>query len=189
MFWGIDPSISNTGLVGLDENGELVVAMDCGKNLTEKFKVARYVQQAALIAEVIKGYQGPHFLAYEDYIYDEKCKHKLASLAEQGGAIKAALLGIGVTETIYASPTEVKLFGYGDGHATKPMVAEAMIIEFPELKGRVSRRQGYDLTDAASLALMCLYNHDPDLAIALSKDASRTRDRAGLALKKAVIPL
>ena len=166
MYWGIDPSITNTGLVGLDDDGWLVVAEDCGpknKELSYMNKLTRtekYIAEAERVASFISKYGGPYYIAYEDYAYGEKGKDgHMLELAEYNGVLKSTLFKLGVNEIIRVPPTSLKSFIVNYGFAEKDEVKGFVKLQYPELAKRTN-----DVTDAAALAMFCLCSNNPHLA-------------------------
>lgn len=154
-FLGIDPSISNTGVVLLDGTGAFVDAVN-GKDFIGRVKgFERYGNQVrGIIAWVKERVQStPVYCGYEDYSFGSP--HRAFDLAEYGGVLKGALhWDLKVQDLHLIAPTAAKLFATGRGTATKDMVQDAVIQEAPELEGCSS-----DVADAFSLARFASFIH------------------------------
>ena len=176
VYAGIDPSITNTGVVLLGEDGELVAAINGSVAYAKKkfsYNIERYLVQASYIAGELAKYRIAAS-AYEDYSMNSI--HRVYDLAEYGGVLKRELLMIGVKPWL-VPPTVNKKFATGHGDAGKEMVAKQAINECPALLNLGKRKLTNDITDAFFLAKYALYRSSPSVAatIDLGNKALRTR--------------
>jgi len=186
VFLGIDPSITNTGVVLLGSDGRLLTAYD-GK--TAKHSVPdtvkgmdsafRYMAQTrGILEEVARFSAGSRVvIGFEDYAFN--ATHQAFSLGEYGGVLKAALADFGReqgAEMHLLAPTHVKKFGAGNGMAAKEEMMRAAVAECPELAEASS-----DVCDAFFMAKIVLYRTDPALAVAVDRGNPLLRHRLGMA--------
>lgn len=148
-FLGIDPSITNTGVVLLDPDGNLSDYMDAKQCHKGSTGFARYEKQASGITKWVKEHTGknPVVCGYENYSL--RSIHRAYDIAEYGGILKLALRKcLGVKQPIYlVPPTMCKSFATGYGYATKDQMRDKAAEEAPELKGKSA-----DICDAYFLA-------------------------------------
>lgn len=170
LYIGIDPSISNTGVVCLNESGSLVLALD-GKNAPgassrNKDDIGRYQAQASYILEALEALEGEiSAIAYEDYSFDSV--HRAYSLAEYGGILKLSLKSLDIESMLLIAPTQNKKFATGSGFSGKGYVREAAFRECPELE---RSRASSDICDAYFLAKIAWYHADSDAAFHCERD-------------------
>ena len=110
-FVGIDPSVSNTGVVCLDMDGRFRAALN-GRDLVDRrqaYGIRRHVDQVAGICRFLADFS-IIALAYEDYSYGSV--HRAYTLAEFNGILKAGLLDI-LPPPLFVAPTVNKKFATG----------------------------------------------------------------------------
>ena len=156
-YVGIDPSITNTGLVVLDFNGELLLAMD-GKDGYKGLKKApnairHYIQQVKHITDALAFYD-IKAIGYEDYSYNSV--HKAYSLAEYNGILKADIARTLEKDVVLIAPKRNKRFAVGNGMAGKEPVMAQAHAECPDLPKGCSE----DICDAYFLAKYVWYMND-----------------------------
>ena len=158
-FWGIDPSITNTGVCCFNPDDIFSPAVYEGKTFTKGLTgFARYGAEACGIANLFDN-ACENYVVYEDYSYGSI--HNAYSLAEYGGILKYELYKAGAN-ILFVAPTVIKRFATGNGASDKPVVAQALQdYDFPFLKNNPSN----DITDACAMAMLCLFVHAPELAI------------------------
>ena len=156
MFWGIDPSIKNTGVVCLNSEGKVLIALDAGNKKKSIFPFVEYAKQATKIADLFNP-DNINYIVYEDYSYNST--HKEYSLSEFGGVLKYFIGTTKPASFIYAAPKQVKVFATGSGMASKEIVALHIksMLDFPKCVS-------FDITDAGALALLCFFKYQPDIA-------------------------
>lgn len=168
-YVGIDPSITNTGMVILDSEGNLVRCVNSKDHKVSKSKFAsldtieRYAQIADYVTTELafthKSPEAAEFrIVYEDYAYD--ATHKAYSLAEFNGILKYMLSELGNVQCTLVAPTIVKRFATGNGGAGK----EAMMLQAQQ-ECKSMADQSNDVCDAFFMAKMSVYRHDADKAI------------------------
>lgn len=177
VFAGIDPSITNTGVVCVGEDGALVAAFNghdahmCRKSMSD---VQRYAAQAERISEFLSDYDVAA-CGYEAYSFGSV--HRAYSLAEYGGVLKYRLHLLGVVPTLIP-PTVAKKFGTGRGDADKIMMSEQAVMECPGLAAAGVFSD--DVCDAWFLARMAWYASSPTRAARLERGSQLLRTRLGL---------
>lgn len=189
VFLGVDPSITNTGVVLLGSDGQLLTAYD-GKaakysvppavdGLDNAFRF--YAQVRGIVDEVAKHASGKKIVVgFEDYAFN--ATHQSFSLGEYGGVLKHALAELGTDHGMsfhLLAPTHVKKFGAGNGMAAKEEMMRAATEECPGLEGASS-----DVCDAFFMAKLVLYRTDPALAVALDRGNPLLRHRLVMANHK-----
>lgn len=154
LFLGIDPSITNTGVVLLDADGKLLGCAD-GSEYTKGIKgFDRYIAQAEGVARFVQSLckaKCTIICGYEGYSYNSP--HRAFDLAEYGGILKQVLrkhLGI---DTIYLiPPTLNKNFATGHGTASKELMQQAAADECADLSDTSN-----DICDAYFLAMFAAF--------------------------------
>ena len=150
FYLGIDPSITNTGVVVLDAEGKFVDAAD-GKRFVGKAKgFDRFRRQADGIVDFVSRVTGnrPVCCGYEGYSFGSV--HRTYDLAEYGGILKDALRKI-ASPVYIVPPTTNKAFAVGNGAAGKEAVRKAALAE-----GLAEGLSG-DIYDAYFLALFAAF--------------------------------
>lgn len=177
---GVDPSITNTGVVVLDaDNGRLLCAFDGRKGcagLKTKNDIARYVAQTKFIGAWLSEYE-IRKVAYEDYSFGST--HRAYSLAEFGGILKARLNELCMDGITLVAPTQNKKFACGDYLASKVKMRESALAECSELGGSPS----FDICDAYFLALFAWYRENPKAAARLHSGNRHLRMRLEMTRK------
>lgn len=158
-FWGIDPSITNTGVCCFSPEDFFSPAVYDGKTFTKGITgFARYGAEACGIAGLFDA-SCTNYVVYEDYSYGSI--HNAYSLAEYGGILKYELYKAGAN-IMFAAPTIIKRFATGNGASEKAVVAQALTeYNFGFMKDNPSN----DITDACAMAMLCVFVHAPELAI------------------------
>lgn len=160
-YVGIDPSITNTGIVVLDTSGDIVTAYEPSKLLNEEAKSKYDLSHKIFRYKAISDFVRNKFnrltlldkliIGYEDYSYASI--NKSYTIGEFGGVLKLSLLNIGCLVRIhFIPPTVVKYFATGNGSATKKM----MVSRFNKDHDNLSNNS-HDLVDAYFLAEMVGY--------------------------------
>lgn len=155
LYVGVDPSITNTGLVILDEHGSLVKR--CNGSLPEEKKrepIHRYSMICHGLCATLP-WDAPEFVVgYEDYSFGST--HRAFALAEFGGLLKYSLLNSGAKSINLFAPMWNKKFATGSGTADKKRIMEQAAGECPALEGETS-----DVCDAYFLAKAAWYAFAP----------------------------
>jgi Holliday junction resolvasome RuvABC endonuclease subunit len=171
-FVGIDPSISNTGLVVLDTYGKLLHFAD-GKNSYGKeqysYDIDRYLCQSVYIVHILQKYSA-RAICYEHYAFNSV--HQAYSLAEYGGVLKAQIYAACNREVELVAPLRNKKFATGCGTADKKMMQRQAGAECPELAGASD-----DVCDAYFLAKYGFYKQFPQRAVQLDRGNPHLRTR------------
>lgn len=178
FYAGIDPSITNTGLVIIDSQGVIIEKVD-GSDIYQNNKfdgIDRYIAQAEYITGYLNRYSVSR-IAYEDYAYS--AVHKAYSLAEYGGILKAAIYRSCGLEPFLVAPKKLKKFASGNGSATKMIMKKQAMLE------GVSQDTSYDICDAFFLAKYMLYLSDTVAARKMDAHNPKLRSRLELILKQA----
>lgn len=174
VFVGIDPSITNTGIVALDQEGSLLLIRGVGDTkslliLKNMSKVHLKTQKSYLVLSEIASTVTSDVLGlasssediiigYENYSYASD--HKAERIGELGGVLKTSLAVNNVALDLVA-PTQVKLFATGHGHASKNQMKKAAIAEEPTLANYVPKKADhfFDICDAFFLAKFIWYKY------------------------------
>ncbi|MGN1038316.1 MAG: hypothetical protein ACI4P0_02855 [Mailhella sp.] len=178
MFYlGVDPSISNTGMVLLDDRGKILCTVngrDAGavpKRANGFSEAARYAHTADFLFRSLNIPEGEEVrMVYEDYAYD--ATHRAFSLGEFGGVLKGRLMNLPGARVYYAAPMAVKKFATGNGGAGKGLMVAQAVLEAPLLSGETD-----DVCDAFFMAKMALYLHDAEAAVRMDTGNSLLRLR------------
>lgn len=177
LFLGIDPSITNTGVVLLGTDGKLIGYVN-GGDFTKGLKgFERYEAQAEGIVGFIQGlscsYDCPIVCGYEGYSFNSP--HRAFDLAEYGGILKHALRRWLKAETIYLIPPMVnKNFATGHGTASKELMQQAAADECADLLDTSN-----DICDAYFLAMFAAFVN----GVRNSANRKLMRKRISLTLK------
>lgn len=154
---GVDPSITNTGVVILDPGGTLFGCCNAGafgkdRSLPE---IQRHINQRDRIVNFLESlgvFPGKNtVLAWEDYSFNST--HKAYSLAEYNGVLKSSLFNYSPNPIIYVPPLRLKKFATGNGHADKNMMIARAKAECAELGDKPTS----DICDAFFLAKYAFY--------------------------------
>ena len=131
-YAGIDPSISNTGVVLLDERGRTLSTYNSKTGCRKKdysSDILFYKGRADEILSFVREHSGSGLFAvvYEDYSFNSM--HKTYSLAEYGGILKMTLMtAFPNTAFHFSAPATIKKFATGTGTATKEMMRDKALL-------------------------------------------------------------
>ncbi|MFW6134795.1 MAG: crossover junction endodeoxyribonuclease RuvC [Elusimicrobiota bacterium] len=177
-FAGVDPSITNTGIVVLDQNMEVEWISESSQIVSNK--VVRSTQSLRLQAlkeyleNTLKRYEGLS-VAYEHYSFQST--NKAFSLGELGGVYKLALFEMTGEDPVLVPPGILKKFATGHGSASKEGIIRAAINEG-------LGHYDDDICDAFFLAKFCYYRICPEEAIKLDSNKKLVRNRLNLTQKE-----
>lgn len=185
VFVGIDPSITNTGVVALSAQGKLLAWGNSKQRRAPADKSTPYhsllrlreisdyvleiVQSAALEAQV--------FIGYENYSFESQ--NFAFTLGEHGGVLKLALVEEGYQLDL-VEPKRLKKFAVGAGAAGKEAIMQAAREECLGIQHLNSRDCTDDLCDAYFLAKWAWYRHAPRLAACHDTSTKLLRKRLEL---------
>ena len=180
FFVGIDPSITNTGVVVLDEAGGFVSAYN--SSVVKKRKgvsdIELYRERTdgiiAFLRDFTKGDNEISAISYEGYSFGSV--HRGQSLAEFGGILKFRILEEFGLRCQLPVPTEVKKFATSKGNALKERVMRCALDEAPAL-AELGKKLTTDVCDAYFLAKMSWYCGLPDAAVKFETNRSLVRAR------------
>ncbi len=181
-FVGVDPSITNTGLVVLDSSGSLCGCVN-GRAYDDKRlePIRRYDRIATWLSLYMEDCMEPpaseYCIGYEDYSYGSV--HRGFSLAEFGGVLKLRLHGSEQSSLMLIAPSSNKLFATGHGHATKEEVMAQAGRECQELYKLPKKELTSDICDAYFLAKAAWYANAPAEAV-LRNETNRAMLRGRL---------
>lgn len=164
LYVGIDPSISNTGVVVLDENQEVIKIYEPSQEQAIKhdpsFKhvVRRYQLLSLAVVSELEALVRNHracsevVICYEDYSYESV--NKAFTIGEFGGVLKTSLFYSAYLDVkmCLIPPTTLKLFATGYGLSTKENMLEYFLKIFP-----TGKEWSNDAVDAFFLAEMAGY--------------------------------
>lgn len=147
---GIDPSYSGTGVVILDAQYKVIsyslIRLPQGPQ--------RLLRAGKALHTQLKVVQGFGLAVLEDAAYGAPSRITVGKLKELSGVYKFILEAHGI-EWCTPSPSEVKKHVTGWGRSEKHMVAKAL---YDRYAIRFDNDKGYDLSDAASLAIWGIEN-------------------------------
>lgn len=188
LYIGVDPSITNTGVVALTDAGELVGSFNSKsipacKGKTKRSKkepgyewlrladiadgVVNFIEECR---EKVGGVGKDHVVCgYEHYSFDSV--NLSYTTGELGGVLKLALAQRGI-DIHLVQPTRLKKFATGSGHATKDKMQDEAQAECTELKGATD-----DVCDAYFLAKFAWYLHEVQSAAKAEKGIALLRHR------------
>jgi len=151
-YIGIDPSLTATGLVVLDENQKIV----CQKVISSKLKgIRRLIEiEEELSEELCKFFGDIKETFYENYSFASKFGQAF-SLGELGGVLKKFLVENEVEYTVVA-PASLKKFITGKGNMKK----EQMLLQI--YKRYNLEFNNNNLGDAFGLAILAYKFHNRD---------------------------
>ena len=166
-YVGIDPSISNSGVVVLDHGGEIISAIEPTKEIKKLKHTKKILKHPILRYKTISEYIQDHLndlwdasylrhgitfiIGYEDYSFDST--NKSFTMGEFGGVLKVAIVDMApLVQLYYVPPTTLKLFATGNGGATKEMMVAQYNNDHPK-----NTMDSHDLVDAYYLAEIAGY--------------------------------
>ena len=179
-FVGIDPSITNTGLVILDSSGSVLEAAD-GKMAYKghKFQCSteKYIRQADYLIRILSRYKGMIAgIAYENYSFNSV--HKGYSLAEYGGILKSRLWQDLNCDVHLIAPATNKKFATGFGMCGKNAVIECAQKEVTRFW---EHKPSEDIADAYFLARIAMYLSLPETSAGLDRNCPHAAVRSEIA--------
>lgn len=193
LIVGVDPSLTNTGVILLNTHGDVVHSIETRYVLKDWHKLsskdrnspAGQINRLYLISRTIEyeiqgvlphKYYGMISVGYEDYSFDSL--NRAFSLGELGGVLKCTLANLPArfVDFIMVSPMEVKKFalGRGDCKEKEPVMSQAALEE-PCLAETTS-----DLCDAYFLAKFAWYSNCPAQVMKFEKDGNKNNLRLRL---------
>lgn len=190
MFVGVDPSISNTGVVVLDSKGEVRGSFnskhrkDKTKKSTAHQDLIRYEEIASFVAESVKASCGDvrPIIAYENYSFNSI--NYSFTLGELGGVLKLRLIQE-FENLVLVEPLRVKKFATGLTGADKDKMITAAKQETVHFETLSRKAMTSDICDAYFLAKIAWYIGDPKSAAA--RDAGKNHVRTRLTLTKTIL--
>jgi len=189
LFAGIDPALGNTGVVILDEQGQMIEHLN-SRDIVKKPKKASdtpdyySILRMEMITECVtwlftkQGKDARIFCSCEDYSHDST--HRVFTMAEFNGVLRLGIVkAVGHLHLI--APSTLKKFGANHGHATKEqMVAQAK--EESAAIAKLSKKQlTSDICDAYFLAKHAWYRYAPHAAAKHETNRQWLRARLELA--------
>ena len=170
-YLGVDPSITNTGLVVLDSKMKVVRVAESNKTLKNSVvrnaKIERLKLLRDFLLDTIEDYSEIK-AGYEDYSYQSI--NKSFTLGELGGVYKVALWERTEEEPLFVPPGKLKRFATGHGSASKDqMVAMA------EREGFTG--YSHDICDAYFLAKYAYYQAAPKETVKYEPNKKLLRSR------------
>lgn len=193
FFAGVDPSITNTGVVILDALGEVAGCYNSkhrqnksGKKVPFN-KILRYGEIADFVVSSIKSCTGPEdcMVGYEDYSFDSE--NKAFTIGELGGVLKLSLV-LSFDGIILVEPRRLKKFATGLGQADKEKMISHAEQESQSIKALAAKQKTSDVCDAYFLAKVAMYAASPKAAATHDLNHGLLRERLSTAkiLRKGV---
>ena len=176
FYAGIDPSISNTGLVILDSKMNVVHQINGKITSKSNYDIENYINQAKYIVSFLAD-KNISAIGYENYSFNST--HRAYSLAEYNGILKSEILRVCNKNTTLISPMQLKKFATGNGHADKNIVMQKAKEECPLFDKSTSS----DICDAYFLAKYAFYKNNQQLAVTLENGNSLLRTRLEISAK------
>ncbi|WP_346666092.1 crossover junction endodeoxyribonuclease RuvC [uncultured Mailhella sp.] len=163
-YAGIDPSITNTGVVLLDERGRTLATYNSKTGCRKKDYASDILFYRSRADEIIsfireRSADGLSAAVYEDYSFDSV--HRTYSLAEYGGILKMTLMtAFPNTAFHFSAPATIKKFATGTGTATKEMMRDKAVFESALIANLGAGERTFDVCDAYFMASMARYVHE-----------------------------
>lgn len=185
-FAGIDPSITNTGVVVLDEHGQVALAFNGKESYARPYKrgaydIDHYQRQADYIGGKLRPY-ALRAIAIENYSYGSI--HKGLCLGEYGGVLKYVLRQVfPAIQPLLVAPTRNKLFATGNGGAGKDPVKVSAMLDSQALSD-LGKKLTDDICDAYFLAKYAWYATMPKQAAQAELGQPLLRTRLELVMSK-----
>lgn len=189
MFAGVDPSITNTGIVVLGTKGEILGCFNSSKRQNKRppkslnQELLRYEEIAVFTEASIRSCgEGPVFTAYENYSYNSV--NLAFTIGELGGVLKLSL--VKAFDALYlVEPLRVKKFATGIANVGKDEMIEQAKKEDSYFSNLNKKELTSDICDAYFLAKIAWYIGAPKSAAA--KDPHRGLVRPRLTLIKDIL--
>lgn len=172
-YIGVDPSLSNTGLVVLNNDMQPELVKESKAEVVKSTSVARLAVLRDFLISNLGEYKEHVYVGYEDYSY--RSVNKSFTIGELGGVYKFTIYQLWGREPYLISPGKLKLFATGYGGADKKMmVATANKEGF--------KQESHDICDAYFLAKYAFYKHKPERAADLDINTKLIRNRLEVCL-------
>jgi Holliday junction resolvasome RuvABC endonuclease subunit len=189
MFIGIDPSISNTGVVVIGNDGNVTTIKNSKhllKNINKNvpyYELFRYRYITDSIIKTLKtalkqGNACDCLLTYEAYSYNST--NLPFTIGEFNGILKLRLVEEFSNITLI-EPTKLKKFATGTGNATKQSIITQAKIESGYVNKLQNRELTDDVCDAFFLAKIAMYIGNPNLAVQIDNKHPLLRERLKIA--------
>ena len=178
-FAGVDPSITNTGIVVLNDRMEVVEARESSSEIKKSVIRSTNALRLKLLRQYLQNTLEAYSelcVAYEHYSFQSV--NKAFSLGELGGVYKLALFELTESEPYLVPPGKLKQFAVGTGAASK----EAMVEQAS--KEGFQYCESHDLVDAYFLAKFCMYLILPREAVKLDTYRNLVRNRLTITQKE-----
>lgn len=174
LYAGVDPSISNTGIVVLNCSGEVIKAVNTKHTKTSDDYYLKLRDIAKHVSDVLREETGEVLVYYEDYSFSSV--NRTYRLGELGGVLRTELVAqFGAIHLV--APRLLKKFAVNNGAADKvPIIAEALA-ESTWLSELPKRQLTSDLCDAYFLARMGWYIDNWDNITTLETNKKFLRQR------------
>ena len=196
VYVGVDPSLTNTGVVVLGSAGQVLAVGNAKEALKDWHKLKKEIRKgpaaqifrlslieeyvSEVIEEALATYDSETLInvGYEDYSFDSL--NRPYALGELGGALKSALLKR-VTGITLVPPTLLKQFSTGHGQADKNTVIAQAKLENKDLKALGKKHCTDDVCDAYFLAKFAWYKKSPELVVKYETCKDNLRSRLEIA--------
>lgn len=184
VFIGVDPSLTNTGFVVLNQEGNMEVFRN-SKNSTFMKKAAKADVYTRLIAlnnflayELDELKEFEIYAGYEGYSFNSV--HKALTTGEIGGVLRTELIRRGIP-TLISSPLSLKKFATSHGFAEKEKMQAQAKEEHPFFSSVADSKFTSDIADAYFLAKMAWYRFAPEDAVTHDNNKQLKRNRLTVA--------
>lgn len=176
IFVGVDPSITNTGVVMLAEDGEVIDVFNSKtikhSNNNDYIKL-KTIANAVVNIIAVRGSTEVQ-ICYEDYSFSSV--NRTYRLGELGGVLRSELVAAFGNIHLVA-PRLLKKFAVNTGSADKPEIIKAATEESQYLKDLPAKQLTSDICDAYFLARICWYLFNWDKLVKLITDKKLLRQR------------
>lgn len=175
-FVGVDPSLTNTGVVVLDAQGNLVSAHNTGKLVKGNWGKGvkdQMLRMECIAHTVLSLVPEDSCVGYEDYSFDSV--NQPYTTGELGGILRLHLVRV-VQDFVLVAPKSLKKFGTNLGSADK----NTMIVSARAECSALGVKPTNDVCDAYFLAKYAWYRFAPKHAVEFETNRELLRARLEL---------
>ena len=179
FFIGVDPSLTNTGVVVLNLDGGLEFLRNSKQSsfmqeAKKKDVYSRLIALQKFMEEVIAEVPGKIYVGYEDYSFDSV--NKAFTTGEIGGVLRTTLLKRGIP-VVMLRPSALKKFATNQGFSDKEKMKARAATEDSFFSLLHANTFTSDIADAYFLAKAAWYKFAPEQAATLDTNKTLRRLR------------
>lgn len=180
FFIGVDPSITNTGVVVLNQNGGVEFIRNSKqssfmRDVKKKDVYQRLIALKKFMEEALAAVPGKLYAGYEDYSFDSV--NKAFTTGEIGGVLRTTLIEKGI-QVVMLRPTALKKFATNQGFSDKEKMKAGAVSESSFFSSLHTSTFTSDVADAYFLAKAAWYKFAPEQAV--NYDSNKTLRRLRL---------